>query len=115
MFGCLILNRYSFVWHAAKGGADIRPDFNWDKQPKTRRALSALARCAPLYELVEELFACFRRRGHRLASLRQKSLKLLKLFGICPARKICGIPAACDKYREAQSRQKCSDTFKRNR
>jgi hypothetical protein len=29
-------------------GADIRPDFNWAKQPKARRALSALACCEPL-------------------------------------------------------------------
>lgn len=30
-----------------KRGADIRPDFDWDKQPKAYRTLSALARCAP--------------------------------------------------------------------
>ena len=29
-------------------GVDIRPDWDWDTQPKAYRTLSALARCAPL-------------------------------------------------------------------
>jgi hypothetical protein len=29
-------------------GADIRPDWDWDTQPKAHHALSALARCTPL-------------------------------------------------------------------
>jgi hypothetical protein len=38
-----------FVCKACGQGAPISgPDFNWDKQPKAFRALSALARCAPL-------------------------------------------------------------------
>jgi hypothetical protein len=38
-----------FVCQACgRRGADIRPDWDWDTQPKAHRALSALARCTPL-------------------------------------------------------------------
>ena len=38
-----------FVCQACgRRGVDIRPDWDWDTQPKTYRTLSALAHCAPL-------------------------------------------------------------------
>ena len=38
-----------FVCQACcRTGADIRPHWDWDTQPKAYRTLSALARCAPL-------------------------------------------------------------------
>ena len=38
-----------FVCQACgRRGADIRPDWDWDTQPKVHRTLSALARCTPL-------------------------------------------------------------------